>query len=88
MNLEQVKCICTAYSEFRKAEKKLGQVAGMFSDATASDFLYKAEEPLIDAVTVGMNARQQTEACEFLEKNDPVGLYEKIKEIENEQYSR
>lgn len=80
MNLQQVKYICVAYNEFRKAEKKLGEIAGMFSDATSSDFLWKAEEPLIDAVTVGMTADEQIKACEFLEHDESEKLYEMIKE--------
>lgn len=85
MNLQQVKYICVAYNEFRKAEKKLGEIAGMFSDATASDFLYQAEEPLIDAVTFGMTAGEQIKACEYLEHNQPGELYKMICEVNSNE---
>lgn len=85
MKLEQVECICNAYKAFREAEKGLGKIAAMFSDATSSDFLWKVEEPLIDAVTIGMTADEQIKACEFLEHDEPEKLYEMIKECEADE---
>ena len=85
MTLEQVECICNAYKAFREAEKELGKIAAMFSDATSSDFLWKAEAPLIDAVTAGMTAGEQIKACEFLEHDEPEKLYEMIKECEKHE---
>lgn len=85
MTLEQVECICNAYKAFRDAEKELGKIATMFSDATSSDFLWKAEAPLIDAVTAGMTADEQIKACEFLERDEPEKLYETIKECEKHE---
>lgn len=85
MKLEQVECLCNVYKAFRDAEKELGKIAAMFSDATSSDFLWEAEEPLIDAVTIGMTADEQIKACEFLEHDEPTKLYEMIKECEKHE---
>ncbi len=85
MTLEQVKCICNAYKAFQEAEKELREIAAMFSDATSSDFLYKAEEPLIDAVTVGMTAGEQIKACEYLEHNQPGELHKMICEVNSNE---
>ena len=81
MKLQLVFEICEAYAEFRKAEKRLGEIAGMFSDGSHSDFLYKAEEHLIDAVTFGMTAEEQIKACEYLEHNQPGELHKMLCEV-------